>query len=122
MPAVIGVSDKIITIPHLGASTPEAEDNCAVMASAELKDFIENGNIKNSVNCPNLSAPKKGAVRVTVLTREANAEETVKKALGTDVAFAKRGDLTYVIADLDKEPTAQVIKALEEKALKVRVF
>ncbi|MBO4472780.1 MAG: 3-phosphoglycerate dehydrogenase, partial [Clostridia bacterium] len=71
MPAVIGVSDKIVTIPHLGASTPEAEDNCAVMASAELKDYIENGNIKNSVNCPNLSLERKGAVRVTVLTREA---------------------------------------------------
>ena len=122
MPAVIGVSDKIITIPHLGASTPEAEDNCAVMASAELKDYIENGNIKNSVNCPNLSVARKGGVRVTVLTREENAEINLKKALGVEIASAKRGDLTYLIADLDKAPAAEVIDAIAANALKVRVI
>ena len=122
VPQVIGVSDKIITIPHLGASTPEAEDNCAVMASAQLKDFIENGNIKNSVNCPALSAGKKGAVRVTVLTKEENAEAAVKAALGTEVLSAKRGDVTYVIADLDKAPADDTVKALAAKALKVRVL
>ena len=122
MPAVIGVSDKIVTIPHLGASTPEAEDNCAVMASAELKDFIENGNIKNSVNCPNLSVPKKGAVRVTVLTKEAGAEEKVKALLGGEIAFAKRGEITYVIADLDKVPAKDALDALSSAALKVRVL
>ncbi|MBQ9369693.1 MAG: 3-phosphoglycerate dehydrogenase [Clostridia bacterium] len=122
VPQVIGVSDKIITIPHLGASTPEAEDNCAVMASAQLKDFIENGNIKNSVNCPALSAGKKGAVRVTVLTKEENAETAVKAALGAKVLSAKRGDVTYVIADLDKAPADSVIQALADKALKVRVL
>lgn len=122
MPAVIGVSDKIVTIPHLGASTPEAEDNCAVMASAELKDYIENGNIKNSVNCPNLSLERKGAVRVTVLTREANAEETIKKALGVEIAASKRGDLTYAIADLDKAPADETVAAIAANALKVRVI
>ena len=124
MPAVIGVSDKIITIPHLGASTPEAEDNCAVMASAELKDYIENGNIKNSVNCPALSAPRKGAVRLTVLTKENLSEEDIKNTLGSTaaIALAKRGDVTYVIADLDKAPSKDVIDALEAKSLKVRVL
>jgi len=122
VPQVIGVSDKIITIPHLGASTPEAEDNCAVMASAQLKDFIENGNIKNSVNCPALSAPRKGAVRVTVLTKEDNADASVKAALGADVVSAKRGDVTYVIADLDKAPADNVLQTLAAKALKVRVL
>ena len=47
--------DNIIAIPHLGASTPESEDNCARMAADELKDFLENGNIKNSVNLPAVS-------------------------------------------------------------------
>ena len=123
MPAVIGVSEKIITIPHLGASTPEAEDNCAVMASAELKDYIENGNIKNSVNCPALSVARKGAVRVTVLSKDATVEESVKAFGGMiEVAVAKRGDLTYVIADLDKAPADDEIKSLAEKALKVRVL
>ena len=123
MPAVIGVSDKIITIPHLGASTPEAEDNCAVMASAELKDYIENGNIKNSVNCPALTVADKGAVRVTVLTKDADAETAVKAVLvGAKIASAKRGDVTYVIADLDKAPSEDAIKKLAANALKVRVL
>ncbi len=61
----IGV-DGIITVPHLGASTPESEDNCAVMAAKEMKDFLENGNIKNSVNYPDISLPSTGNIRVCV--------------------------------------------------------
>jgi len=122
---VIGVSDKIITIPHLGASTPEAEDNCAVMASAELKDYIENGNIKNSVNCPALSMAKSGVARVTVLTKQVDAEQAVKTAFGADIkaiAANTRGDLTYVIADLQKAPAAEAIQKIAACALKVRVL
>ena len=52
--ALIGV-EGVIALPHLGASTPESEDNCAVMACKELMDYIENGNITNSVNLPNVS-------------------------------------------------------------------
>ena len=63
---LIGV-ENIICIPHLGASTPEAEDNCAVMAAKELKDYIENGNIKNSVNFPTCVAPKNSEVRLSIL-------------------------------------------------------
>lgn len=51
--------DGIIACPHLGASTPEAEDNCAVMVATELKDYFENGNIKNSVNYPSVFAARK---------------------------------------------------------------
>lgn len=58
--------ENVICIPHLGASTPEAEDNCAVMAAKELKDFIENGNISNSVNYPNCSAPRLSPSRITI--------------------------------------------------------
>ena len=57
----------IINIPHLGASTGEAEDNCAVMAADELKDYIENGNIRNSVNFPNIDMPATGNRKVVVL-------------------------------------------------------
>ena len=63
---LIGV-ENIICIPHLGASTPEAEDNCAVMAAKELIDYIENGNIKNSVNYPTCVAPRNSKVRLTIL-------------------------------------------------------
>ncbi|MGN1052203.1 MAG: 3-phosphoglycerate dehydrogenase family protein, partial [Candidatus Scatosoma sp.] len=59
--------ENVICIPHLGASTPEAEDNCAVMAANELKDYIENGNIVNSVNYPACYAPRNSAVRLVLL-------------------------------------------------------
>ncbi len=65
---IIG-EDKIIAIPHLGASTEESEDNCAVYAANELIDYIENGNIKNSVNFPNASMPHNGDARICVLHR-----------------------------------------------------
>ena len=58
---------QIINMPHLGASTEEAEDNCAVMAVDQLKDYLENGNIRNSVNYPAIDMPKSGDVRVCVL-------------------------------------------------------
>lgn len=59
--------ENIIAMPHLGASTPEAEDNCAVMAARELIDFIENGNIKNSVNYPSVSLPRSTDKRICIL-------------------------------------------------------
>lgn len=65
-PEVIGV-DGVVAIPHLGASTEEAEDNCAVMAARQLDDYLRCGNIKNSVNYPNVSMPHSGAVRVCLL-------------------------------------------------------
>ena len=57
---------NVVAIPHLGASTPESEDNCAIMASVQLKDFLENGNIINSVNFPNCEMAREGKVRVTI--------------------------------------------------------
>lgn len=57
--------ENVVAIPHLGASTPESEDNCAVMAAKELKEYLENGNIRNSVNFPNCELPRCGA-RITV--------------------------------------------------------
>ena len=59
--------DGVIAIPHLGASTPESEDNCAKMAAEELSDYIENGNITNSVNLPNVSMPRSGKLRLCVI-------------------------------------------------------
>ncbi|MHC1695369.1 MAG: 3-phosphoglycerate dehydrogenase family protein [Eubacteriales bacterium] len=67
-PAVLAMKNTI-AIPHLGASTPESEDNCAVMAVQELMDYLENGNIKNSVNFPNVINPKGGDESVCVIHR-----------------------------------------------------
>ena len=59
----------VIAIPHLGASTPESEDNCARMAAEELVDYLENGNIRNSVNLPNAEMPRSGRCRIAVIHR-----------------------------------------------------
>ena len=119
-------NENIVTFPHLGASTPEAEDNCAVMAANELKDFIENGNVVNSVNFPNLSAPKAGE-RVTVLANTANAIEEATAIVGKDVTIistnsAVRGDLTYIIFDTDKKVSQDTLLALNDKFVKARLI
>lgn len=94
---ILGV-DGIIAIPHLGASTPEAEDNCAVMAASELKDFLENGNVKNSVNVPNLCKERSGKNRVALL-----ATEAVTLPTNADCISNSKGGYFYAIIDSDDE-------------------
>ena len=91
----------IIVIPHLGASSAEAEDNCATMAVDQVMDYLENGNIVNSVNYPAVSLGAKKATRVCVIAKaDAGAAEKVAAALpGADMACATRGDYTYVLAE-----------------------
>ena len=60
---------NVVALPHLGASTPESEDNCARMAAHELMDYLENGNVHNSVNLPNVSLPRGGDERICVFHR-----------------------------------------------------
>lgn len=100
---LLGV-DGIITIPHLGASTPEAEDNCAVMAAKELKDYIEQGIVVNSVNFPCLDPGAKpaGKIRVTALVK-AEALPAALKAVNGDVKTATRGEYVYLVADGDAD-------------------
>ena len=89
---VIGV-DGVIAIPHLGASTPESEENCAAMGAMELIDFLENGNIKNSVNMPAVSVEKSGTVRITVIHKnQPNMISTITDTISKD------GDLNIVTA------------------------
>lgn len=111
---IIG-KDNIITIPHLGASTPEAEDNCAVMAANQLKDFIENGNIVNSVNLPCVKAARAGAKRITVLSDGASLAD-ITAAIGyslSGIASAVRGNVLYVIADVKNADCLDAVKALK---------
>lgn len=100
---LLGV-DGIITIPHLGASTPEAEDNCAVMAAKELKDYIEQGIVINSVNFPCLDPGAKpaGKIRVTALVK-AETLPAALKAVSGDVKTATRGEYAYLVADGDAD-------------------
>jgi len=90
----------IIAMPHLGASTEESEDNCAVMAAAQLTDYLENGNIKNSVNFPAASAPRLGG-RVVVLGKaSASLESAVKAAAsGAVVSYFEKGKTAVALVD-----------------------
>lgn len=124
--------DGVIAIPHLGASTEESEDNCAVMAVKEIMNYLENGSIKNSVNYPNCEVAKLiSKARITLLHKNipsmitkfttvlssynVNIEEMVNKS---------RGDYAYSVFDIDTEVTEEMKKALEEieGVLKVRAI
>lgn len=105
----VGV-EGIITLPHLGASTPEAEDNCASMAAEEMMEYLEKGNIVNSVNYPAASAPMvAGCERICVLSK-ADAMDAVKNTItGAEQFNAKtRGNYGYTIADVKSADAAKV--------------
>lgn len=113
--AVLGV-DGVIAIPHLGASTPESEDNCAQMAAKELIDYLENGNITNSVNLPNVSSPRDTDCRVCVIHRNVpnmlSQISGVVSASGLNIENminkAKK-DYAYTILDLQADSVAAAV-------------
>ncbi|MCI9531576.1 MAG: 3-phosphoglycerate dehydrogenase [Lachnospiraceae bacterium] len=121
-----------IVIPHLGASTEESEDNCAVMAVEEVIDYLENGNIRNSVNFPNCDMGVcSSAGRVAVLHK--NQKGIIGKytaILGnnniniSDMTNKSRGDYAYSLLDLDSPMTEEAVELLKqsEGVLKVRVI
>lgn len=123
---------KVVALPHLGASTGEAEENCAIMVADTLKDFLENGNIRNSVNFPEAVLP-----RTANSTRLAIANENVPNMVGqisTALAHAKlniadllnksRGELAYTLIDVDGQVPAGVLEQLRkiEGILNVRAL
>ncbi|MBQ2630312.1 MAG: 3-phosphoglycerate dehydrogenase [Kiritimatiellae bacterium] len=120
-----------IVIPHLGASTAEAEDNCAVMAVKEMRDYLENGNIVNSVNYPACSlGPANKAGRVAICHKNvANMIGTFTSILGTAgvnidaIANKSRGDFAYSLIDTDSPVPDDVVKALaaSEAVIRVRI-
>lgn len=127
---LIGVKNAIC-VPHLGASTPEAEDNCAVMAARQLKDYLDNGNIVNSVNYPAVNAPKDGKARICVHHRNvANmiAQFTAAvSAKGLNIANMvdkSKGEWAYSIIDVDGIPDktlAENIAAIDG-VIRVRII
>ena len=119
---------KAVTIPHLGASTEESEDNCAVMAAQEIDDYLKNGNIKNSVNYPNLVLPRTGAARVCVLSAAdaavlPTATAALEKAGVVGMATQVKGTAAYTVIDLGAKPDAAALSAIAAIAgvRKVRV-
>ena len=127
---VIGV-DGVIAIPHLGASTPESEENCAAMGANQLIDFLENGNIKNSVNMPAVSVKKSGSVRITVIHKnQPNMISTITDTISRDginiAAFEdkNRGSIAYSIIDCDTDVSSAAVSDIEkiDGVIKVRVI
>ncbi len=116
--------EGVICMPHLGASTPESEDNCAVMAADQVKEYLENGNIINSVNYPNLSMAKSGSTRYCVLFNTVeNAVQNITGAVKClkAVEAKTRGAYGYAIVDCDDDSCAPAIEALDE-VIRVRVI
>ena len=123
--------DGVILLPHLGASTEEAEDNCAVMAVNQMMDFIENGNIKNSVNFPSCSlgsCNKAGRLAV----HHKNVPNMISSFAGacaaeniniSDMINKSKGDYSYTLMELDTPATEQVVAAIGKipEVLKVRI-
>jgi len=121
-PELIG-RDDVILMPHIGASTGEAEDNCAIMAAEQLRDFLENGNIRNSVNFPTLTLERVSGCRLSV------TNDNVPKILGSllsiladenvnviDMLNKSRGDLAYNLIDIDGHTSEAVLDKM--RALK----
>lgn len=118
--------EGIIAIPHLGASTEESEDNCAVMAAQEISEFLETGNITNSVNFPNCSLPMGKGGRITLVHKNVpNAIAKYTDAVGvniSDMINVSKGDYAYTMINTDETVDEAVINKLSELAdvLKVR--
>ena len=129
VPGLLGRPDTLL-FPHLGASTREAEENCSVMAAEQLIDFLENGNIANSVNYPRTRMTRNGGYRITF------ANDNVPRVLGTvlsvlaerdvnviDMVNKSRNDMAYNIIDVESEPTPAIVAAISaaEGVKQVRV-
>ena len=111
----------VVALPHLGASTPESEDNCAVMAAGELRDYLENGNIKNSVNFPNVIMERSGIQRLCVIHRNVPAViASITTQLGDDgvnvenMTNKSRGEYAYTIVDVGSTVDGKVIEDIRK--------
>lgn len=122
--------DGVIAIPHLGASTPESEDNCAQMAATELIDYLENGNIVNSVNLPEISMPRSGKARVCVIHKNIPNMLTAITGIVAEngvnienMLNKSRGEYAYTmldVAEVDEEITNKITAI--DGVIKVRVI
>jgi D-3-phosphoglycerate dehydrogenase len=107
---------RCITLPHLGASTREAEENCAIMVADEVRDWLENGNIVNAVNFPEIALPRNGGYRVAIVNSNVpNMVGQISTDLGAagmninDMLNRSRDDIAVTLLDLDRDPTAEVL-------------
>ena len=127
---IVGVPG-IVTIPHLGASTEESEENCAVMAARELREYLESGNIRNSVNFPNASMPRSGDHRICILHRNIPAIISQISALVAEEGLnienmlnRSRKEYAYTIIELNGVVPSAALEKIEkiDGILRVRFF
>ena len=123
--------ERVITLPHLGASTSEAEDNCAIMVAQQVKDYLENGNIKNSVNFPAVKLPRTDGHRVTIVNSNVPdmigqiSSAMANKGMNIiDMLNKSKDNIAYTIIDIDKPATDDLIVDLNniEGILSVRAI
>lgn len=123
----------VYAMPHIGASTEEAEENCAIMAADQLVDYLENGNIKNSVNFPTVYMDRSPAIGSRITFSNENVSGVLGHVLSVladhkvnvvDMVNKSRGDVAYNIIDVELTPSAEVIAALAkvEHVIAVRVI
>ena len=121
----------VIAVPHLGASTPESEDNCAIMAVNQIKDFLENGNIKNSVNLPSVSVARTGKHRMTIIHKNVAGVVSpitttlAKENVNIDNMVSKaKGEYSYTMIDTDTDVSAEAVAAVTkiDGVIRVRVI
>lgn len=122
---VLGMKNAV-PIPHLGASTKESEENCALMAARQIKEFLETGNIRNSVNFPNASLPYTGKRRVAAFHRNVpNMVGQIAAAISNyhlniaDMVNRSRGEYAYTMIDIDNKVNGDVIPGLLEKITQI---
>ena len=120
-----------IAMPHLGASTPESEQNCAVMAVDQLRDYLENGNIRNSVNLPNVTLERSGVMRMCIIHKNIPAMlANITTLLATDgvnvenLSNKSKGDYAYTLVDLGSKVGQTVINDVTHlpNVIRVRVI
>ncbi len=127
---IIG-ANGVIAIPHLGASTPESEENCATMAADELIDYIENGNITNSVNMPNVVMPRSGDVRICVIHKNIpnilNSITSLTTAENVNIENMlnkSKKDYAYTMLDIKTDRSEAIAEEINkiDGVIKVRVI
>lgn len=113
---------NVVPIPHLGASTQESEENCAVMAARQIKDYLETGNIKNSVNFPNACLPYTGKKRVAVFHKNVpNMVGQISSIISNfnlniaDMVNRSRGEFAYTMVDIENDVNGDIIPSLEQR-------
>ena len=125
------MTPHVVAMPHMGASTPESEQNCAVMAVEELKDYLENGNIRNAVNLPAVSMERSGVMRLCVIHKNVPAMLANITALlsrdGVNVenlSNKSKGDLAYTMVDLGTRVEERIIEEVRQlnNVIRVRVI